>query len=124
LKVTLNASDYRVRLRRLRAVYGDTQREFAARIGVPFKRWNEYERGRLLLSMETMLILCSKIDGMTADWLLFGLDGNLSHSLRLRLIEAEKAAVARERKDRELKQQLVAELMQKVKGSDLARNKK
>lgn len=85
-----NLEDYKERLRLLREIYaGDNQQEFAERIGIPFKRWNNYERG-YPVPRETAFILMEEL-GVSVEWLWYGMTGNLTKSFALKLEEAEKA---------------------------------
>jgi transcriptional regulator with XRE-family HTH domain len=85
-----NLEDYKKRLKLLREIYaGDNQQEFAERIGIPFKRWNNYERG-YPIPRETAFILMEEL-GVSVEWLWYGMTGNLTKSFTLKLEEAEKA---------------------------------
>lgn len=69
---------YRQRLKLLREIVsGENQTEFAERLGVPFKRWSNYERG-YPVPRETAFALMHKFPGISIEWLWFGMTGNLS----------------------------------------------
>jgi hypothetical protein len=77
--------DYKYRLRLLREVYtGDSQPEFAKLIDIPFKRWNMYERG-YPIARETAFRLIEKLEGVSVEWLWFGMEGNMSQDLLRRI---------------------------------------
>jgi transcriptional regulator with XRE-family HTH domain len=59
------------RIRMLRRLRGMNQTQFAAFIGVPYKKWHHYERG-YPVSRETAFVLHEKIEGFSTDWLWFG----------------------------------------------------
>ena len=85
-----NLEDYKKRLKLLRQIYaGDNQQEFAERIGIPFKRWNNYERG-YPVPRETAFVLMEEL-GVSVEWLWYGMTGNLTKSFSLKLEEAERA---------------------------------
>jgi transcriptional regulator with XRE-family HTH domain len=65
--------DYIKRIQMLRRLHGMNQTEFAAFIGVPYKKWNHYERG-YPVSRETAFILRRKITAFkfSTDWLWHG----------------------------------------------------
>lgn len=70
---------YRTRLRLLREIVsGENQVEFSQRLGIPFKRWSNYERG-YPVPRETAFLLMKKFPGISVEWLWFGMTGNLSH---------------------------------------------
>jgi len=64
------------RARTLRVKLGfDQAKIFAEHIGVEEERWGQIERSDRI-SMALIRILCEKIPGLSADWLLFGkIDG-------------------------------------------------
>ena len=83
--------EYRERLKLLREIIsGENQQDFAERVGVPFKRWNNYERG-YPVPRETAFILMEKFPGMSIEWIWFGMEGNLSNAFRERIRAVEKA---------------------------------
>lgn len=68
---------YRWRLEFLRQyVHGGTQPQFARHVGIPFKTWSSYERGRLM-PWQALLLLHSAFPEASIDWILFGNVGNL-----------------------------------------------
>jgi hypothetical protein len=65
------------RLRHLRIVLGFEQaKQFAEWLGVEEDRWGNVERG-YPISGALIRVLCQKIPGLTADWLLFGKPGGM-----------------------------------------------
>jgi transcriptional regulator with XRE-family HTH domain len=82
--------DYKHRLALLREIIsGENQADFAARVGIPFKRWNSYERG-YPIPRETAFLLLQKFEGVSVEWLWFGMEGNLSKDFLRRIVEVEK----------------------------------
>lgn len=84
-------ADYQRRLRILREIVsGENQQEFAERLGIPFKRWNNYERG-YPVPRETAFLLIDKFRGISVEWLWFGMTGNLSEAFaeKIRVLEAQ-----------------------------------
>lgn len=80
---------YRQRLQLLREIVsGENQQEFAERLGIPFKRWNNYERG-YPVPRETAFILMDKIKGLSVEWIWFGMTGNLSADFERKIKAAE-----------------------------------
>lgn len=80
---------YQSRLRLLREIVsGGNQQEFAEKIGIPFKRWNNYERG-YPVPRETAFILMEAFPGISVEWIWFGMMGNLSKFYSDRIKEAE-----------------------------------
>lgn len=84
LFVSWNVEEYCRRIRLLRGLFGESQTEFAFRLGIPFKKWNHYERG-YPLSRETAFILQQKVPGISTDWIWFGNEKGLSDTLQRRL---------------------------------------
>lgn len=85
------------RLKLLREIIsGENQIEFAERLGIPFKRWNNYERG-YPVPRETAFALMEKFPGISVEWLWFGMTGNLSSSYLDKIKTAEK--LEREERD-------------------------
>ncbi|WP_445215495.1 helix-turn-helix domain-containing protein [Bradyrhizobium sp. Pa8] len=81
---------YVKRLRMLRQIVsGENQQDFAARLGVDAKRWNNYEQGYPVPRHVAMMIM-KQFDGMSIEWLWFGKIGNLStfYLEQIRAIEA------------------------------------
>lgn len=85
---SFDPEQYRRRLRLLRRIYGENQTQFAARVGIAFKKWNHYERG-YPVPRETAFILRDRL-GVSPDWIWFGVEGNLSLDLRDRIRRAER----------------------------------
>src|SRR5262245_54843747 len=80
-------SEYVQRLKLLRMIVsGEKQGEFAARMGIDAKRWNNYELG-YPIPREVALMLMHKLPGMSIEWLWIGRKDSLSLEYR-RKIEA------------------------------------
>lgn len=105
---------YQRRLRLLREIIsGENQQDFAARLGIPFKRWSNYERG-YPVPRETAFLLMAKFPGISVEWVWFGLTGNLSQHYadkikaaeahERELLRAVRKAAEAEEKLREVKQ--------------------
>ena len=76
---------YTARLRLLRDIIaGENQSDFARRLGIPFKRWSNYERG-YPVPRETAFLICSRFPGMSVEWIWWGWEGNLSKAYRDKL---------------------------------------
>jgi transcriptional regulator with XRE-family HTH domain len=72
--------EYIERLRLTREALGyEQQRTFAEALGIPFKRWNSYERG-YPIPRETAWLL-EKTFGVSVEWLWWGKEGNMPKSL-------------------------------------------
>jgi transcriptional regulator with XRE-family HTH domain len=85
---------YKHRLRLLREIVsGENQADFAKRLGIPFKRWNNYERG-YPVPRETAFLLREKF-GVSVEWLWFGMTGNMPKHFLDKISAAE--AFERER---------------------------
>lgn len=98
----VDVREYLFRLRVLRRVIAeDNQSEFADRIGIDMKRWNNYERG-YPVPREVAFILLKKFPGLSIEWIWFGWPGNLSASFK----EKIKAAEAIERQHQQATKQL------------------
>ena len=81
---------YKQRLRLLREITsGANQTEFAARLGVAFKRWANYERG-YPVPRETAFLIMEKFPGISVEWVWFGMMGNLSSYYREKIEAALK----------------------------------
>src|SRR5258705_11069204 len=65
-------------------MYGDSQRTFARWLGISISRWNNFEKG-FPISRDIATLLVSRIEGLSVDWLWFGLTGNMSKPLLRRL---------------------------------------
>jgi hypothetical protein len=87
-------SDIAHRLRTLRRVVsGENQTDFALRVGVEVKRWNNFERG-YPLSKEVAFLLVRKVPGLTLDWLWLGNEGGLPVKLQRELEAAGKGSTS------------------------------
>src|SRR5262245_25622320 len=82
------------RIRFLRAAMGGDQLQFAQQIGIPYKRWNRYERG-FAIPRGTAMLLYDKL-GVSAEWLWYGLEGNMPKKL---LADIKKAETRPEQKE-------------------------
>lgn len=108
----------------MRAMYGETQEVFAARIGVPFKRWNQYERG-FPLPRNTAALIRSRISIGILEWIWFGDETFIPDEFRERLRAVEKAerdrelAEAKELRDR---RERARKALRKVKKTDRDNN--
>ena len=79
------------RLAKLREVMGfDSQRAFAAYLGVGYERYNNVERG-LPLSSQLATIIVRKCPGVTRDWLLDGDASTLAPKMAKALSEPLRA---------------------------------
>jgi transcriptional regulator with XRE-family HTH domain len=109
---------YQKRLRILREIVsGGGQQEFADKLGIPMKRWNNYERG-YPLSRETAFLLKEKFPDVSIEWVWFGMTGNLSKAF------AEKvSAVEKLERERELAHSSLKKAKERVKLIDQARVK-
>jgi len=72
------------RARQLREAVARNQVEFARLLGIPFNRWNNFERG-LPVSRPIFDALRQAIPGFSADWLMYGETRGLGPELRHRL---------------------------------------
>ena len=71
------------------------QARFAAKLGLEYRRWNNYECGHNL-SRDVAMLLVTTIHGLTLDWIYLGREDGLSRSLHRDLVEAEKAVTLSE----------------------------
>ena len=82
------------RLRILRHyIAGDeagSRQRFATRIGLEYKRWNNFERG-LPLNRDVAIHLVKAIHGLTLDWVYLGREDGLPLKLQRDLDEVGKA---------------------------------
>jgi DNA-binding XRE family transcriptional regulator len=77
--------EYVERLRMLREmVSGESQSDFAERIGIDLKRWNNFERG-YPLPRDVAFTICETFKGLTPDWIWFGYPNNLSNEWRRKI---------------------------------------
>jgi hypothetical protein len=75
---SFNIAAYRKRLRILREIVaGDSQQDFARKIGIELKRWNNYERG-YPVPREVAFIIRERLPGMCVTWLWWGDTGNVT----------------------------------------------
>jgi transcriptional regulator with XRE-family HTH domain len=115
-----NVEDYKRRLRLMRAMYGETQADFAKRVGVPFKRWNQYERG-YPLPRDTAWLIRQKISTGILEWIWFGDETHLNPVFSNKLRAAEKTEAERLRteiKDLQYRRQRASKALRKVKKTD------
>jgi transcriptional regulator with XRE-family HTH domain len=80
---------YKKRLQLLRSMYGETQEAFADRLEIPFKRWNQYERG-YPLPRDTAFLIRQKISPGIIEWIWFGDESRVPDEFRERIRGAEK----------------------------------
>lgn len=85
------ASRRLIALRQLRA--GENQALFAAQIGIEYKRWNNFERGKPL-SKDVAFRLVRIVPGLTLDWLFLGKEEGLPVSLQRELAAALAAVTS------------------------------
>lgn len=82
-------ADYVERLQLLREIIsGDSQRDFAQKIGIDLKRWNNFERG-FPVPRDVAIMIVDNIPGVSVDWIWFGWPNNLSQEMQTK-IEAHK----------------------------------
>ena len=62
---------------------------FAARIGIEYKRWNNFERG-FPIPRDMAIHLVQAIHGLTLDWIYLGREDGLPVKLQRELTEAGK----------------------------------
>ena len=79
-----NIADYVNRLRLMREIEGATQQEFADRLEMDMRRWNNYERG-FPMPRDVVFSIMNTIKGPTPDWLWFGYMGNLTPEYRAKV---------------------------------------
>lgn len=72
-----------------------SQIRFASRIGIEYRRWNNFERG-YPLSRDMAVHLTRAIPGLTTDWLFLGREDGLATKLHRELAEAGKAVILAE----------------------------
>jgi hypothetical protein len=105
------------RLQLLREIVsGENQVDFAERLGIDVKRWNNYERGYPL--PREIAFLLRKMFDVCPGWIWFGLEGNMPSHLR----EKIKAAEALEKERRAAKRQL-DKAAERLKAVDSRRKK-
>ena len=69
--------------------FGSRQR-FARRVGIEYKRWNNYENGAPF-NRDVAIHLVKAVPGLTLDWLFLGREDFLTIKLQRDLEEAGKA---------------------------------
>jgi hypothetical protein len=80
---------YLHRLKLLREVIsGENRTDFAKRLGIEYKRWDNYERG-YPMPRQTAFHLMKTFPGMSVEWLWFNMFGNLSQDYAERIRAAE-----------------------------------
>lgn len=73
------------RMRHLRAAMGnDNCRQFAARLGLSYHRWHNYESG-YPVTLEAALVMVEAIPGLTLDWIFRGTLEPMPDQLRAKL---------------------------------------
>ena len=72
-----------------------SQVRFATRIGIEYRRWNNFERG-YPISRDMAVHLTRSIPGLTTDWLFLGREDGLATKLQRELTEAGKAVTLAE----------------------------
>ena len=83
--------DYQRRLRILRQIISDeNQQDFADRLGIDMKRWNNYERG-YPVPREIAFLLMDTFPGISVEWIWFGMTGNLSQHYAKLIAEIDLA---------------------------------
>lgn len=88
---------YKKRLRLLRRICNSpTQKDFAERLGIPWKRWNEYEGQGYPMPRETAFAI-RQIEPGIIEWIWFGDEGSLPEKFRVRLHAAQKEEKQREK---------------------------
>lgn len=95
---------HKKRLRAMREVLGQqvlgdypSQPDFAKLLNIPFKRWNEYERGYPLPTKTLFLIRAKfEIRGLI-EWIMFGDDEGLPPPIAAAFKTVEKRLIAEER---------------------------
>jgi|GEM_PF-3431713 len=85
------------RLKLLRAVVsGGNQAAFAAKLGIEYRRWNNFERATPL-SKEVAFLIVKKFPNVTLDWLWLGKTDGLSVAFQRELEAVGNAMTASER---------------------------
>jgi transcriptional regulator with XRE-family HTH domain len=80
---------YQARLRLLREmISGENQADFARRLGIPVKRWSNYERG-YPVPRETAWALKDRFK-VSVEWIWWGWEANMPAPLLARLKTAQK----------------------------------
>jgi hypothetical protein len=87
---------YKKRLKIMREILsGDNQTDFAARLGIDFKRWSNYERG-YPVPREVAFLLHKQFPGMSIEWIWFGTEQSLSPAYKELIHLAQKLDGERE----------------------------
>lgn len=82
-------ADYKDRVVLVRiAECGESQQEFADKIGIDMKRWNNYERG-FPLPRDVAFLLWEKLD-LSIEWLWFGSERSLTADWKRKLKAAQR----------------------------------
>lgn len=116
---SIDPEAYKKRLRLMREILvGGNQQKFADKLGIPMKRWNNFERG-LPISREVAFMILEKFDEVSVEWLWFGMPGNLRGEFKKKV----EAAEAYE-KERDLAYTELKKAQQRVKAIDALRAKK
>jgi transcriptional regulator with XRE-family HTH domain len=80
---------YQARLRLLREIIsGESQADFAKRLGIPVKRWSNYERG-YPVPRETAWALREKFQ-VSVEWIWWGWEANMPPRLLAKINVAQK----------------------------------
>lgn len=82
----------RLRLLR-RAISGENQALFAAKVGIEYKRWNNFEND-YPLPRDMAIALVRKIPGLSLDWIYLGRTETLAFPLQRELETAGKATTS------------------------------
>ena len=109
---------YQTRLKLLREIIaGENQVDFAKRLGIPFKRWSNYERG-YPVPRETAFLICDAFPGMSVEWIWWGWTGNLSKAYQDKI-----AAAALHQKEISAAERAVADAAEKLRAVARKRTK-
>jgi transcriptional regulator with XRE-family HTH domain len=119
----IDIKKYVFRLRVLRAIYGETQAEFAERLGIKFKTWNEYERGYVLPTTTLLRIHNVFVDGGVIEWILTGNRSIVTSNFDKLLEQAIQKVKEQDRakaKAQRAKQRVVADYIRKNRSATAA----
>lgn len=119
----IDIKKYIFRLRVLRAIHDETQAEFAERLGIKFKTWNEYERGYILPTATLLRIHNCFVDGGVIEWILTGNRAIVTANFDRLLDEAIEKVREQDRakaKAQRAKQRIVADYLKKAKSVNAA----
>jgi hypothetical protein len=78
-------------------VSGGNQSKFAADMGIEVRRWNNFER-KFPLPRDVALLLCSKVPGLTLDWIYRGVEDGLPVGLQRELAATGSALTSAARR--------------------------